>query len=336
MAAACINPAVVAKIRSVYAETGNVSETARRLGVSRGTVIRYRNVSQETETGDTFTKPVAARDMMPTRWEAMQMPEPAPEAGGMGMPEPAEISYTPFDIDTPGVWGYLSDAHMPFHDKNTIAAAVAEGKRRGVKGWLFNGDMMDCGGMTPHFRDPTAPIFEDDIQTGRDFFIWMRQQFPKARFVYKQGNHELWLPRALAAKLPELFSLKQIQMPSLLELPNIGCEWVEDNRVINLGKLPVIHGHEIRGGGGVNPARWLFLRAVSTAMCGHFHRTSEHHEQGLDRRLHGVWSVGCACFLYPKYDRLNKWNHGYAFIEVANNGHFTVTNRRILRDGTVA
>jgi hypothetical protein len=331
MAVSCLSPETIARIRTVYAETGSTIETARRCGVNKSTVLKYRDV---VPTVEKMTPRIQydPRDVAFT----VTMPEPAIEAGGMGMPEPAEMSYTPFDIDTPGVWGVLSDAHMPFHDKNTIAAAVKEGKQKGVKGWLFNGDMMDCGGVTPHFRDPTAPIFEDDIQTGRDFFIWMRQQFPQARFVYKQGNHELWLPRALAAKLPELFSLKQIQMPNLLELPNIGCEWVEDNRVINLGKLPVLHGHEMRGGGGVNPARWLFLRAVSTAMCGHFHRTSEHHEQGLDRRLHGVWSVGCSCFLYPKYDRMNKWNHGYAFVEVANNGHFTVTNRRILRDGTVA
>jgi hypothetical protein len=110
---------------------------------------------------------------------------------------------------------------------------------------------------------------------------------------------------------------------------------VADKRVVMLGKLPVVHGHEFRGGGGVNPARWLFLRAVSTAMCGHFHRTSEHHEQGLDRRLHGVWSVGCACYLYPSYDPNNKWNHGYALADVQRDGSFRVTNRRILRDGQV-
>jgi hypothetical protein len=103
-----------------------------------------------------------------------------------------------------------------------------------------------------------------------------------------------------------------------------------------LGKLAVVHGHEFKGGGGVNPARWLFLQAVSTAMCGHFHRTSEHHEQGLDRRLHGVWSVGCACFLYPRWYRNNKWNNGFALTDVSNDGSFRVTNRRILRDGTVA
>ena len=55
----------------------------------------------------------------------------------------------------------------------------------------------------------------------------------------------------------------------------------------------------------------------------------------IRRKVHGVWSVGCACWLYPRWYRNNKWNHGYAVVELSANGDFQVRNRAILRDGRI-
>ena len=339
MAAACINPAVVAKIRTVYAETGNVSETARRLGVSRGTVIRYRDVSQETGKGDTSGGYVAVEDMTPrVQYDprTVAFPEPAPEAGGVALPDPVELHYETFDIDTPGNWLILNDVHIPYHDKRCIELAVADAKKRNTVGVLLNGDIMDCAGVSDHFREPNVTRLEDEIDKTVQFLKWLRAKFPSARIVYKEGNHEWRLPRYIANYAPELFGLKQLRLPNLLELNTLGVEWVADKRLIQLGKLSVVHGHEFRGGGGVNPARWLWLRAGTSALCGHFHRSSGHDEQTLDRKVHSVWSVGCACFLYPQYDPNNKWVHGWASVEVFSNRHYLVTNRKVLRDGSIA
>ena len=35
------------------------------------------------------------------------------------------------------------------------------------------------------------------------------------------------------------------------------------------------------------------------------------------------------CELNPEYRPINKWNHGVAFVELDEDGHFTVHNRRI-------
>ncbi len=264
---------------------------------------------------------------------AFRLPEPMPEGGGPELPDPVPQSYEPFRIDTAGRWLILSDTHMPYHDKRTIMEAVGEAKRVGATGILLNGDILDCYQLSSHFKEPDKGRFKEEIEVGKAFLDWLRAQFPKARIVFKEGNHDERLRRYLAERAPALFGIDEVDLRNILGLANRGIEWVGDKRVIQLGKLPVVHGHEFRGGGGVNPARWLFLRAVSTALCGHFHRTSEHNEQGLDMRLHGVWSVGCACFLYPQYDPNNKWNHGYALADVAADGTFQITNRKILRDG---
>lgn len=324
MSAPPLPPADQERIRQDYAATGCITTTARRLGYTRNTVRKY------TLEAAPVVMPAAPR----VTAEPV-LPDPAPEAGGPALPDPVPLSYDPFVIDTAGHWGVLGDVHLPYHDKATVEAFVAECRHRAVTGVLLNGDILDCGECSDHYRNPGEPRLEEELTTGERFFAWLRSRLPGARIVYKEGNHEFRIPRYLANNAPALCNSKHVQLPKLLDLDRYGVEWVADKRVVQLGKLPVVHGHEFRGGGGVNPARWLFLRSVSTAMCNHFHRSSEHFETGLDRRVHGVWSVGCACYLYPQYDPQNKWNWGYALVEVGQGGAFEVTNRKRLRDGRV-
>jgi predicted phosphodiesterase len=256
-------------------------------------------------------------------------------ANALGLPEPHAESYERFEIDTRGRWLVISDIHAPYHDRATLELAVTEAKRRGVAGVLFNGDTLDSHEVSSHDKEPGAPRYVSEIETGQKLFRWFRAQLPRARFVVKQGNHEDRLERYIIQRAPALFGLEGLDLPTLLHLADVGAEWVHDKRVIALGKLPVLHGHEYRGSGGVNPARWLFLRTQNSAICGHFHRTSEHGERDVIGREQRTWTTGCACYLFPRYARLNQWNHGFAFVDVAADGTFWVDNRRV-RDGKIA
>jgi hypothetical protein len=42
------------------------------------------------------------------------------------------------------------------------------------------------------------------------------------------------------------------------------------------------------------------------------------------------WSVGGLCNLRPKYMPLNKWNHGFATIEIHTDGMWSVENKKII------
>lgn len=248
-----------------------------------------------------------------------------------GLPAAHLETYDPFKIDRAGTWLVLSDIHVPYHDRTTLELAVAEAKRRGVVGVLLNGDTLDSHEISNHDKDPTAPRYVEEVETGKKLLAWLRAQFPRARLVLKEGNHEERLSRYVMQRAPALFGLDGIDIPGLLHFANVGAEWVSDKRVITLGKLCVVHGHEYRGGGGVNPARWLYLRARYVSMCGHFHRSSEHGERNIRNVEERAWSVGCACFLYPKYMPLNSWGQGFALVEVSSDGAFSVDNRRIFR-----
>lgn len=298
-------------IRRTLAECGgNVTETARRLGVTRNTVRAHRG------------------DAAPAAMPMGKHEQPA----GPDMPAAVAAEYAPHVIDRAGWWLVLSDIHAPYHDRTTLELAVGEARRRGAVGVILNGDTLDSHEVSRHDRDPSAPRYVEEVEVVKRLLAWLRGQLPRAELVAKEGNHEERLQRYIVGRAPALFGLEGIDLPSLLKLRDVGCEWVGDRRPVALGKLNVIHGHEYPGGAAspVNPARGLYLKARSVALCGHHHQTSEHHARDIRGQAEAAWSVGCACFLHPAYMPLNNWNLGFALVEVASDGTFRVENRRVL------
>ncbi len=254
----------------------------------------------------------------------------------VGEPDTADLpashhtDFRPFSVDTAGSWLVMGDVHCPYHDRPTIAAAVKEGKRRGIVGVILNGDVMDSAEISRHDKDPSAPRYVEEVKVTRQFLAYIRAQFPKADVIYKDGNHEDRLPRYIFNNSPALFGLECLTLRSLLDLDGLGVAWVTDQRTIALGKLPVIHGHEYgKGGGGAHPSKWLFNKAHASALCGHLHRTDEFGVTDVKGRQIRTWSVGCACDLKPRWLRNNNWGHGCAFVDVANDGTYSVSNLRM-------
>lgn len=246
------------------------------------------------------------------------------------LPEPITMEFMPYTITKAGHWLILGDVHIPCHDLSTVQLAVEHAKRDGAVGVLLNGDILDCHEVSSHNKDPRMPRYKEELQLGRQFIAWLRQELPKAEIVYKIGNHEERLDRYINTRAPALEELEGFNTFTLLNFQKHGIIEVRDKRVIQLGGLHVVHGHEYSGGGGVNPARWLYLRARDKAICNHFHRTSEHHTRNISQKFAAAWSVGCACNLHPAYAPLNEWNNGYAIIDVQSDGTFGVRNNRVI------
>lgn len=320
-------PEEVEKLRAAFAACGSVAETARRTGRGKDSVRKYCKAEAQAAG---FVAGVAPQILDHFSATPPRLPDPAPEAGGPTFPEPVELDYKPFPMSEPGTYLVISDIHLPYHDRATIQLAIEEARRRRVAGVLLNGDILDCAELSDHERDQDSLALIDEIELGKQLIAWLRSRLPAARLVMKEGNHEGRLIRTILRDAPALMGLEGVDMPSFLKLANYGVEWVQDKRIVTLGKLNVIHGHEYRGGGGVNPARWLYLKARSVALCGHFHRSSEHHSRDIRDEHDAAWSVGCACHLHPRWLRLNDWNQGFAFVSVEADGYFVVENKRVL------
>ena len=233
----------------------------------------------------------------------------------------------------------LSDIHYPFHDVRALDAAVNYGANLDPTVLLLAGDVVDLPDFSKHPKLNRRSFLEREMTIVVQQLDQFRQAFPKARIVWMEGNHEQRLKKYVIEKAPELAGVPLMDVPGFVRLyggPSAmdRVEWVDDCRTVRTGNLAHLHGHEFRGGGGVNPARWLYLRTGENSMCGHFHRTHEYSEPILSGKQIGAWSTGCLCTLNPDWMRKTKWNHGFAYIEVEEGGNFIVSNHRII-DGKV-
>lgn len=226
----------------------------------------------------------------------------------------------------------MSDLHIPYHSVGAIGEAIAFGKDKKANLILLNGDMADFFSLSFWEKDPRKRNLAKEVEAGRQFLEHIREQFPKAKIIFKEGNHEERWERYLEAKAPDLLGLPEFTWQSVYGLDKWKIQHIGERRPIQLGKLIVIHGHEYRFNisNPVNPARGLFLRGKTHALCGHFHQSSQHAEKRLDDKVISTWSSGCLCDLHPDYAPINNWNHGFSFIDINSTGNFEVSNLRII------
>jgi len=237
----------------------------------------------------------------------------------------------------------LSDVHVPFHDRAAVEIAYAHAKAQKPDLILLDGDFADFYSVSFFDKDPRRRFrLADEIEWIKSFLEFTRDSFPKARIVAKEGNHEERLARNVWKDAPELASVRLpdgspcVDLGVLLDYDGFRIEGVGNKQPILLGEhLYVLHGHEFRAPmtNPVNPARGLFLRTKTNAICGDMHQTSQHTESGLDHTI-STWSIGCLCNLRPSYMPLNKWNHGFAMVE-SHRGSWSVANHKIIHGKVV-
>lgn len=252
-----------------------------------------------------------------------------------GLPDADSDAVEPFVFDGNGQGLLLCDAHLPYHDKSTLALAVRDGRKRGANHIILDGDIIDFYQISKFCTSGKAKSVAEEIRVCRQFLAWLRSAFPKARIVYKKGNHELRMEHYLQTGARELEDLDDLELPRLLRFADHGIEMVEEHQFIYYGHLTILHGHEFRRTffNPVNPARGAFLRAMACTLVAHHHQSSMHTAQNIRGVLTSCWSVGCSCTLRPKYSPANNWNLGFAALEKDGNS-FTVANKH-LADGEV-
>lgn len=269
---------------------------------------------------------------------ATGLERPARQPGeGVAMPVSKAPAWEPFDPQLLGLWGVLSDIHVPYHSEVALKAAVEHLKERQIVGLLLNGDIADFYSISRYVKNPAHRDFGDELAQVRQLLKWLRQEFPDAKIIYKQGNHEERYQHWLWQHAAELSLQPEMGLDVWLHCNLLDIRMVGDQLPVLLGKLPVLHGHE-KGKGmtaPVNQARGAFLRLHHTVLEGHGHRTSGHCEPDMWGNEVFCWSTGCLADLRPEYARLNKYNHGFATVDVHEDGSFDVQNMRITKDGVV-
>ena len=264
--------------------------------------------------------------------------KPAKNANKMGIPNPYSLpksdekEWLPYILPVKRKYLVLSDSHIPYHSIEALTAAIEKGIQKNVDAILLNGDTIDFHQISRYQSDPGKRSFSEEIDITKQFLDSLKKAID-VPFYFKIGNHEERYENFLLSKAPELFGTSEFRLENLLQFGQRGIELIEEKRIIKAGGLNILHGHEFGRSvfSPVNPARGYYMRSKANTLCGHNHQTSEHTEPDLNGNIVTSWSTGCLCELHPQYMPINRWNHGFAIVDVEDEKNFNVDNYRIYK-----
>jgi predicted phosphodiesterase len=247
------------------------------------------------------------------------------------MPESYADGFEPYIISQSKTL-IISDLHIPYQDNEAIQKAINYGKEKKVNCILINGDVLDFAGISRHEKDWRQRSVHEEFEATRIFLSSLREHFPKAKIVFKLGNHDERWEKWLFLKAPEIFDDPEFKLESRLRLGELKIDIVKDKRPVKIGKLFILHGHELFGGsGGVNPARGTFLKTFDNVVVGHYHKTTSNTEITMSGDIISVHSVGCLCGKTPYFMPINRWNSGFGYCELdIKTGDYIFHNKQII------
>lgn len=247
------------------------------------------------------------------------------------LPQSDETSYLPFELKAKRLL-LLSDIHIPYHSVLALTTVFDFAKKEKPDAILLNGDTLDFFGLSKFSKDPRKRSFAAELSAFKELFAILQKTFPQAKIYFKIGNHEERYLNFLFMKAKELVGVEEFELENIIKSRANGIEIIGDKRIIHAEGLNIIHGHEFASGffSPVNVARGLFLRGKTSAIQGHNHQSSEHTESDMNGKITTTWSTGCLCELHPEYMPINKWNIGFAMIDMVDND-FEVRNKRIYK-----
>jgi predicted phosphodiesterase len=218
------------------------------------------------------------------------------------LPQSDTKEKTIVDIEGNRILG-LFDVHIPYHDIKALHLAIDKGVQEKCDTVLLGGDYIDCYEISSFEKDRSKRSF--------------RSEERYERYIRKNAS--------------ALDGIEDFELSNLLGFDKFGIEIIHGKQLARINSLAVVHGHEFGKStfSPVNVARGLYMRAKSSAICGHSHQTSEHTEKDINGKLTTCWSVGCLSELTPEYAPFAKYNHGFCIVTKRGKDGFNVQNFRI-------
>lgn len=236
----------------------------------------------------------------------------------------------------------LSDIHIPYHNIQALTVAINYGKEQDIDCIFINGDLIDFYQISRFDNVERRRNVAGELEVTRQFLRILHKEFPDAPLYLLKGNHDNRLEMYLAVHAPELLDMEENKLSVLLNghfekeeyiKEDYHIEVFDDTTLCKIGKLNITHGHLLLKGvfAPVNPARGAFMRAKASVLIGHTHKVSYHPETTLNGKVIGCYSTGCLCELNPTYSPFaNNFMHGFAYVEVAENGNYRVKNVQMI------
>lgn len=215
----------------------------------------------------------------------------------------------------------LADLHIPYEDRLALEVALDRGERERIDVIVLLGDVLDFYKLSVYNKNPKNPRVIEEIKRGKKFLEELRDRFPEARIIWKEGNHENRLNTYLMKQAKEIYELVEGLLIERLELEKYGVDYVVDP--FRLGKLWFLHGHEKQRGAYnveyITNVIWNYV--YDHFIVGHFHREQKKIFKRIDNTFFWGGAVGYLGKILD-YAKLNKWTQGFGIIEFDRKGFF--------------
>ncbi len=222
----------------------------------------------------------------------------------------------------------ISDIHIPFHDTVALQLIFQYVQDMNIDTIVILGDLLDFYQISNFSKNPKQKDVGEQICMGHKFLSDLRNRFPQAKIIYKQGNHEQRLRRQIwqskyGSALGENF------LPQRLKLKQLCIDY--EAQPFQIGNLWFLHGHQLNGGRSMaeHVVNMIFRAVNDNFIVGHFHRC----QQNFFRRISGETFCGYAVGHLAKrmdYAIINKWVQSFAIVTFDCHGDFRVASHKIL------
>lgn len=237
---------------------------------------------------------------------------------------------------------FLSDQHVPFHDKPLHQATIAWLSDHQPSRILLLGDLLDFDQVSRYARnDLHTATMQQTLDEGYGVLRDYRAACPNADIVCLAGNHEERLRAAVGKQLAAIINLKRpgdddgvLSVPFLLRFDELGIDFARsdvggyEHASIKVSpELQAIHGWIAKKGSGSSARATLDHMRVSTIQ-GHTHRASSvfSTEWTIDNepRTLVALETGCLCEIKDGLSHAPRpdWQQGFATASVRSNGRF--------------
>jgi len=239
-------------------------------------------------------------------------------------------------LDRDSILIYLSDIHIPYHDPKAVSLAVEVIRLLSPNIIFLGGDIIDFYPLSHFSKDPVRKqSLQYELDLTHQFLAnKIRKHAPNARIFFQNGNHCARLTKYLWNHAEGLNSLRGLTVPELLQLSSLDIKWLSQEDKTYIGELGYFHGDEFASGGGVYPARNIFMKAPGNIIMGHWHRITAHYYRMLNGKTYGAWSNGCLCTLQPEYLHFPQWQQGITIVRYNKSGLFHVSQIVIFQRGS--
>lgn len=219
----------------------------------------------------------------------------------------------------------INDLHIPFQDNILVRKWLGFVQSSRPNTIVINGDLIDMWELSSFDKVPkSGESVQKELNMAKEFLRSLRRVHT-GRIIYTEGNHSFRFKKFLITVAPELYGLDGLSLEELLELEDMGIEFIQSpsdaagwqDCYTVIDNIYVGHFNLIRQHAGYT-AKALIDKYGVSIIQGHVHRYGVYTKRLIDgTELVGVENF-CMCDMNPGYMRNPNWSQGFSIIKDGN------------------